>query len=76
MHGHGLRWVFFDCGGGEPGPGGEVSGVNGGAPRGQGGGVATCVVERNSVGDGVVGERGMEHCVHGAGDGRGLGMKM
>jgi hypothetical protein len=51
-----------------------VDGFNGGAQCGEDGRVATRVVERYSVGNGVVHECGVEHGAYRAGDGGGEGL--
>jgi hypothetical protein len=51
-----------------------VAGFNGGAPCGEGGRVATRMVESDSVGNGFVHKCGVEHGIYRAGDGGGEGM--
>jgi hypothetical protein len=36
VHGHGVWWIFVNCGGCEAGPCGKMSSVDGGAPCGEG----------------------------------------
>jgi hypothetical protein len=48
VHGHGLWWIFWSCGGCEAGPCGKVS-VDGGTPCGEGRRENDRVVEGNVI---------------------------
>jgi hypothetical protein len=54
VHGHGLRWIFANCGGCEAGPCGKMSSVDDGAPHGEGWRKKARVVESDASCNGIV----------------------
>jgi hypothetical protein len=53
-HGHGLWWIFANCGGCEAGPHGKVPSVDGDTPCGEGQREKACAVEGDASGNGIV----------------------